>query len=271
MKILVTRPAGEAQAWVDRLNASGLQAEALPLMAIRPAADPAPIEAAWQQLGVYVALMFVSGNAASQFFAAKQPGVHAGWPSDAIHFEAWPRCWATGPGTARALQACGVPPACIDAPGADAPRFDSEALWALVARQRAWPGKRVLLVRGLDDDADPDAGTGTGRPWLADQLQQAGALTDTVLAYRRAVPDFSAAQRQRMRAAASDGSVWLFSSSQAIAHLQAALPGQLWAGARAVATHPRIAAAARQAGFGVVCESRPGLEDLVRSIKSLHD
>ncbi|MGE3348297.1 MAG: uroporphyrinogen-III synthase, partial [Ramlibacter sp.] len=38
--------------------------------------------------------------------------------------------------------------------------------------------------------------------------------------------------------------------------------------ARAVATHPRIAQAAREAGFGVVCESRPALADVVASIES---
>ncbi|HPL79671.1 MAG TPA: uroporphyrinogen-III synthase, partial [Burkholderiaceae bacterium] len=35
-----------------------------------------------------------------------------------------------------------------------------------------------------------------------------------------------------------------------------------------VATHPRIAASARRAGFGVVCESRPTLEAVMSSIKS---
>ena len=37
---------------------------------------------------------------------------------------------------------------------------------------------------------------------------------------------------------------------------------------RALATHPRIAQAARDAGFSVVSESRPGMDDLVASIES---
>jgi uroporphyrinogen-III synthase len=35
-----------------------------------------------------------------------------------------------------------------------------------------------------------------------------------------------------------------------------------------VATHPRIAQAARDAGFGAVLEARPTLDDVVASIES---
>ena len=69
--------------------------------------------------------------------------------------------------------------------------------------------------------------------------------------------------------AASDGSLWLFSSAQALANLVVRMPGQDWGRARAVATHPRIAQAARDAGFSVVSESRPDMDDLVASIESL--
>ncbi|MEO7940004.1 MAG: uroporphyrinogen-III synthase, partial [Burkholderiaceae bacterium] len=63
--------------------------------------------------------------------------------------------------------------------------------------------------------------------------------------------------------------LWLFTSAQAIDHLCACLPEQDWAQARAMATHPRIAMQARAAGFGVVWESRPALDDIAASIKSL--
>ena len=65
-----------------------------------------------------------------------------------------------------------------------------------------------------------------------------------------------------------DGSVWLLSSSEAVAHLAEALPDQHWGAAHALATHPRIAEAARAAGFGTVRECRPALEDVVASIES---
>jgi uroporphyrinogen-III synthase len=71
-----------------------------------------------------------------------------------------------------------------------------------------------------------------------------------------------------MAAASSDGSVWLFSSSEALTFLPA-LPGVQWSAARAIATHPRIADAARAAGWGTVLQSRPALADIRQSIESL--
>ena len=47
------------------------------------------------------------------------------------------------------------------------------------------------------------------------------------------------------------------------------MPSQRWQLARALATHSRIALAARQAGFGLVLESRPVLPELLLSIESL--
>jgi len=95
---------------------------------------------------------------------------------------------------------------------------------------------------------------------------------DFVAVYTRHAPCWDARQQARAQAAAQDGSVWLFSSSQAVLHLQQCLPGlptRYWQAARAVATHPRIADAARAAGFGVVRLSRPTLDDVVRVVASI--
>ncbi|MGH6638901.1 MAG: uroporphyrinogen-III synthase, partial [Polaromonas sp.] len=73
------------------------------------------------------------------------------------------------------------------------------------------------------------------------------------------------------RAASADGSVWLFSSSEAVANL-ARLPvmqAMDWSRARAVATHPRILDAVRAAGWGVVVESRPALKDIRDTLRSI--
>ncbi len=270
MQALVTRPAHDAAAWVSGLEAQGIVAQALPLIEIAPASDPQPLQDAWQALESYPAAMFVSRNAVEQFFKLKPLGASVPRPFTATHLGAMTRYWATGPGTVQALLAHGVPATSIDAPDHGAAQFDSEALWAQISAQVASAqGKTVLLVRGEDA-----ASAAPGRLWLADQLHAAGVATHTVLAYRRSAPSFTAAQTARMHAAASDGTVWVLSSSQAVehlrAHLQEAQPLN-WPLARAVATHPRIAQAARSAGFGVVCESRPTLEDVARSIKSLDD
>lgn len=265
MRVIVTRPQREAQDWVRELSAAGLTAQALPLIDIRPAPDPAALAHAWQQLAAsgYAAVMFVSANAVAGFFASNSalPLVFSG--QSAIKT----RAFAPGPGTVKALLRAGVASGRIDAPAADAVQFDSEALWQVVGPQ-VRPGDRVLIVRGGDAQS-AGAVSGSGRDWLAQRLAEAGATADFIVAYQRARPQFDAAQQQLAASAAADGSVWLFSSSEAVHNLQACLPQQSWQAARAIATHPRIAAAARQAGFGVVCESRPALADVKASIESM--
>jgi uroporphyrinogen-III synthase len=251
-RVLVTRPAREAARWVLALGARGFDALALPLLAIEALEDDRGLRAARTQAGSYDALMFVSAAAVQHFFAG-QPMVQ---PLDG------PRCWATGPGTAAALQEAGVPPARIDVPAPDAGQFDSEALWQIV-RPQLVAASRVLIVRGGDAQ-----GRASGRDWLAREIAAAGARHDTLVAYRRVAPPWSEMQRSLALAAANDGSIWLFSSSQAIANLLQELPHAAWSRARAIATHARIAQAAREAGFGVVVASNASLDALAASIES---
>ncbi|MFN7122352.1 MAG: uroporphyrinogen-III synthase, partial [Hydrogenophaga sp.] len=215
----------------------------------------------WQRAD---ALMFVSGAAVSHFFAE---GVAP--PTVPVTT----RFWAPGPGTARllaqALAALGVQPDRIDAPAEDAAQFDSEHLWPVVAPQvRA--GSRILIVRGLSVDAPPGAGpvAGNGRDWLIQQCEAAGARVDGCVAYERRPPVLGAGDAQRVLDATKAGSVWLFSSSEALAALRVLQPRAHWGAATALATHPRIAQAARETGFGRVIESRPSLDDVLRALES---
>lgn len=259
MRVIVTRPEREAAAWLAALQARGLAATALPLIAIQPVPDARPLQQARQQLRDFAAVMFVSANAVTAFHEEKVAAARTAWAQPAIKT----RAWATGPGTAQALLEAGVPPGLIDSPAADAPQFDSETLWGQVASQLR-PGDRVLIVRGAGAD-----GEAAGRDWLAARLRDRGARVEALAAYVRALPSWTPAQQAAARAAAGDGSIWLFSSSQALAHLQLLLPGQAWSQARAVVTHERIAQAAREAGFGVVCPSRPSVEDIGRALESI--
>ncbi len=265
MRVIVTRPERDAPEWVQGLASAGLDVAQLPLIAIRAVRDGAALQSAWQNLHSYVAVMFVSGNAVEHFLLSKPTLALV-----AIDFNAAKtRVWATGPGTARALLEAGVDAGLLDAPPIDAGQFDSEALWSVV-HGSVKPGDRVLIVRGADGPVPGASGVpGAGRDWLAARLTQAGVQVDFVVAYQRCVPVFSEADHTLARAAAVDGSVWLLSSSEAVANLSALLPGQRWTLARAVATHSRIAERARQLGFGVVCESRPILVSVVASIESM--
>lgn len=267
-RVIVTRPAKEAQAWVADLRAHGLDAVALPLITIGAVADPAALTNAWRRLEQYDAVMFVSGNAVAHFFAQRPADVANpfGEPGGIL------RAWVTGPASQSALQACGVLPSAIDAPAPDGAQFDSEALWRTV-RPRVVPGYRVLIVRGNAPEAafgahaDP-ASQGVGRDWFAQQLQATGGVVDYVVAYERRAPVWDRAQLALIAQAVCDGSVWIFSSAEAVGYLLASAPQQDWAQARAVATHARIAQAVRQAGFGTVWESRPLLAEVVASIES---
>ncbi|MDE2604705.1 MAG: uroporphyrinogen-III synthase [Burkholderiales bacterium] len=249
MAVVLTRPVQEAERWAARLRERQVDALVLPLLAIGPAPDAAALSQAAAGADRYAAVMFVSANAVQGFFACRPVFEHA-------------RAWAPGPATREALRTAGVPEERIDAPAPDAAQFDSEHLWPRVeGRLRA--GDRVLLVRGGDA-----SGRAQGRDWIVQQLAARGVAVDTVVAYTRQAPAWDEAQRASAQRAARDGSWWLFSSSEAARHLAQLLPRQDWSHARALATHPRIAEAARALGFGEVRASRPGLDEVLASIES---
>jgi uroporphyrinogen-III synthase len=245
----VTRPAAQAAVWVDRLRATGIDAEALPLIAIVPVADRDQLTAAWTGLSARRLVVFVSSNAVVHFFAARSPGL--AWPAGVV-------AAAPGPGTADALRESGVPQAAIVAPASDAQQLDSESLWARL-QGRDWRGASVLIVSGEG-----------GRDWLAERLRQAGATVESLPAYRREAPVFAGDSALCLTQALADAAVvWLFSSAEAIANLERAAGAGRFARSRAVATHPRIAERARAAGFGRVVEAGPRFDAVVACIQSI--
>ncbi|WP_310626163.1 uroporphyrinogen-III synthase [Limnohabitans sp.] len=270
MRVVITRPAGDAQAWVDALHAAGHEALALPLIDVGPATNTQAVLQTWAHWPEWQAVMFVSAQAVRYFFDCQPSALRAEVAkATGAMWANGPRCWATGPGTHRALLQAGVPEACIDSPAADAVQFDSEALWQRVSChiQR---GKPVLIVRGKDVQASADADlVGTGRDWLAQQIQAAGATAHFVVAYERRAPVWTDAQKTHAALAATNGDVWCFSSSQAIQHLAQALPLQSWGNARCMATHARIAQTAQVLGFGEVNLSRPSVADVLGSLECL--
>jgi uroporphyrinogen-III synthase len=279
VKIIVTRPRLEADAWVKQLRALHFDAVALPLIHIGAFADTTEVAKAWANLHQYSAVMFVSSNAVRYFYPSNKPLAVEFTAYEAIKnianlskLQSHPRLWATGLGTRDALLAQSVPCDLIDSPAADAAQFDSETLWNIVKNQ-VKPGDKVLIVRGnTPNTKDADGVAMNGRPWLADQLTTAGVQVDVVVSYQRSAPVFDAAEQALIFQASADKSVWLFSSSEAVANLKALsepITGLNWSNARAIATHPRIAQAARDTGFGVVYESRPQFSDVVASIESL--
>lgn len=280
-RVLVTRPQAQADDWVARLQALGVEAAALPLLRIGPAQDPRPLQQVRAGLARYAAVMFVSPNAVRAFFATSAAGmdpatgaqVLAGGmlppaqhptparssmpsvpspasPPTPLQFAShWPPhllAAGTGPGTAVALLQAGVPAANIVCPSADQGQdFDSEALWQLLRDHRPWAGTQALIVRGEG-----------GRDWLAQALAAQGAQVHFVEAYRRLPPQLDAAASALLHQALARPlqHVWLFSSSEALGHLPALAPAADWRDSTALASHPRIATTASGLGFGRVIQ-----------------
>ena len=276
--IVITRPAAQALAWQQALQLAGHPVVLLPCLSIHPAPDLPTLRAAWAQLGQWNALMFVSANAIEAFFAQRPADMQ--WPQGADA----PRAWVPGPASAKALEAAAVPTHLIDAPDAQAEQFDSESLWEQV-RSQVGGGFQLLVVRGGRADAlspvSPPASAGIGREWLAEQVESAGGSVGWLLAYVRGAPQWTDAEYAQAARARDDGAIWLFSSSECVAHLEtltqsapvtwrdsAGSAQSYWSGSVALATHPRIAKAARAAGFGTVHLTRPGLADVLASIES---
>lgn len=260
-QLVVTRPQPDAALWVQQLHAHGVTAQALPMMEIGPsrsAAARAAVQTALHQLGSYHALMFVSGNAVRYFFAQLR--------AQAVSLPAGICCWSPGPGTSKALLSEGISPSALIQPAPDAPQFDSESLWAQA--QHSLPrGSKLLIVRG----GDGQEAAGKGRPWLTEQLQQRGVQVDFAPVYERQAPATTPALLDAVQTLRAQQAVWLFSSSECVQHLLRCNPDWSWHTHTALATHPRIAQQAQQAGFGRVIASLPTLQSITASLESLHD
>lgn len=264
MRTLITRPQPQASAWSQALDARGLPAQTLPLIAIEGPADPKAVQATWASLAAHRLLMFVSPAAVEWFFQLRPAGLR--WPEGT---------WAAapGPGTARALreqgQAVGLSAQAVLAPPEHAQQFDSEALWPVLS-PLDWQGQRVAIVSGGDNTEVQ------GRTWLAQQWQARGAQVHAVLSYRRTAGHWDAAQQAlaEQALAAPERHVWLLSSSQGIAHLvQHHLPA--WGlqlpprdRLKALCTHLKIAEQAHHAGFGQIRHCHPTLDAVAQALRA---
>ncbi len=229
-----------------------------PLIEIAPVTDSptvARLQGAWRDWSRWQAAIWVSAAAARHFFSHRPAG----------HEWGEVKAWCTGPGTAKALLGLGVPAHCLIHPDERSPQWDSEALWELV-KNNLHANAPVLRVRGRDHQHGEVQGQ--GRDWLADRLLERDIDFHSVAAYERGMPNWAPSQRQEAVQALTDGSVWWFTSSQAVEHLTQLLPGVSFSRARAVVTHPRIAKACESQAWGQVLLSSPDAASVLKSIKS---
>lgn len=261
--LVITRPRRGAQdddaddARERELRARGIALRSFPLIRILPPAAPAPAAQALMRLADFDLAIPVSPAAVQSALAMLQGP--------------WPQTCAVGllgPGSRvafeQALRARGQAPESLRIVCAPAQAADSEGLWAALRSLRAdaWAGARVLILRG-----------GNGRDWLAEALQAAGAEVLRVDVYRREPPETDPVTLETLRELLDSPASWLLTASEGVRNLQGLLraagmdPAAGLANQRALATHARIAEAARQAGFGRVEVCPPQTEAIVAALQ----
>lgn len=179
VRVLVTRPAHQAESLVNDIEAAGGEAVRLPAIEIAPPANPAALHAALDRLPEFSYAIFISPNAVRQGLPRIRE--HGGLPPGL-------RLAAVGLGTLRALRDAGLDPVL-----APSERFDSEALLDLLPAAMV-AGKKVLIFRGEG-----------GRELLGENLSARGAHVVYAECYRRAPPQHpDAAALARLRAGEID-------------------------------------------------------------------
>ncbi len=159
LSVLVTRPAHQADALCEAIEAAHGRPVCFPAMEILGPEEPAAVRAQLAGAARADLLIFVSANAVEHAF----PLLPETLPGDL-------RIAAVGRATARRLAEVGLEPDLLPA------RPDSEGLLALPELTRV-AGRRVIIVRGDG-----------GRALLGDTLRARGAEVHHVTAYRRRRP-----------------------------------------------------------------------------------
>ncbi|WP_207061590.1 uroporphyrinogen-III synthase [Motiliproteus sp. SC1-56] len=238
-RVLVTRPAHQADALCQHLQALGAEAVRFPTLAIHPCTPDNPQYSSLKQkfldLDHYHAVIFVSANAAR----LGHEWIDSYWPQLPLRIH-----WlAVGQATARTLSELGIPAQHPDQ------AMDSEALLALPILQEL-DHQRVLICRGEG-----------GRELLAQTLQARGAQVDYAELYRRGCPTYSSADIESI-IYKSPPTVMLVTSGEALDNLvrlcrqvnqqfeASALRRRLL-----VVPSPRVAEQAHQLGFEQVREA----------------
>jgi uroporphyrinogen-III synthase len=246
-RIVVTRPAEQADKLAGQIEARGGIAVRFPVLAIFDADDPRPLQAATEDIEDYDFAVFVSPNAAEKALGAIT--ARRAWPERVV-------AAAMGETSARAIARFGVTR--IVTPGGG--RFDSEALLARPEfAPQAIRGKRVAIFRG-----------DSGRELLGETLEARGARVSRIPCYRRGRPDIDTAPLRALLAQGGIDAVTV-TSSEGLRNLAAMVGSAGEPALKAVplfVAHQRIAEEARQMGFAEVIVTAPGDAGLLAGLEA---
>lgn len=163
IRVLVTRPAAQAQHLAELIEQAGGEAIRFPTLAIAPPRDTAVLDRVLADIARFDMAIFISPNAVTHGLASLK--THGGLPTRL-------KVAAIGRGTAKVLRDAGI--ANVIVPAEDS---DSETLLALPLLNNV-AGKHVVIFRGEG-----------GRELLGDTLRARGAEVIYAECYRRARPD----------------------------------------------------------------------------------
>jgi uroporphyrinogen-III synthase len=166
LRVLVTRPSGQAEGLCTRIEQAGYEAVHVPAIAITGPADRSALSALVDDLEAYQLAVFVSINAV--LFGLAQILRQRAWPAHTA-------IATVGLSTAAAVQARGLTVTHVPEH-----EFSSEGLLALPAL-RDLSGQRVAILRGNG-----------GRETLPQELADRGARVECIEVYRRVCPADSA-------------------------------------------------------------------------------
>lgn len=217
-RVLVTRPAHQAEPLCQLIEQAGGEAAKLPLIGIEPVGDDDAIAAALQRAATFDGWIFTSANAV-RYAALRAP-------------DTWPPAYAIGSATARALAEAGHAPVATPQQ-----KSSSEALLSLDDFQNV-AGKRYLIVTG-------EAGLDT----LTRGLTERGAVAEALAVYRR-VPLSHTPGRLEAEIRMADAIV--ITSGESLDHIWALTPEALRPTLLArvlVVPSERVLEKARQYGF----------------------
>ena len=241
-RIVVTRPAGQAQHLADLIAAAGGEAVLVPVLTISDVEDGAPLVAMAGRLEQFDLAVFVSPNAVER--ALPRLLAQRSWPAQT-------RVATVGKGSERALARFGLTR--VIAPQR---RFDSEALLELPELQDM-AGRRVVIFRGDG-----------GRELLGDTLIARGASVEYLGCYRRGKPHSGAATLAALWARGELDALTV-TASEGLRNLCAMVDGpgrQALAQTPLFVPHARIAEAAASVGLTRVIVTPPGDEGLLAGL-----
>ncbi|MDX2151101.1 MAG: uroporphyrinogen-III synthase [Bryobacteraceae bacterium] len=230
-RIVVTRAAEQAGGFVERLRALGAEPVELATIAIRPAADKGPLDAAIERLEEYDWLLFTSVNGV-RFFLERLDASRR----DLRALRA--RLCAIGPATRAALEALHLKVDIVP---------DEYVAESLLAAFEGVPlrGQRVLLPRAA-----------VARDLIPAAFAERGASIDVVEAYRTVVPEESAARAREIFAAPPRPDWVTFTSSSTVKNFLALAGHEALQRVKVASIGPVTSETARRHGVEVTVEAR---------------